>query len=116
VLLISAVGGEQLRATAESDRCALRSREFFDVHDIRARRTALSDTFLASMHLALITGDRFCADFVNLKQVLHFWRGKAHLKQAYFGVDNVAIETNNRLIVIIKICIVNKAIHPLLQP
>jgi len=27
-----------------------------------------SDTFLTGMHLALITGDRFCADFAHLKQ------------------------------------------------
>jgi len=29
-----------------------------------------SDTFLTGMHLALITGDRFCADFAHLKQAL----------------------------------------------
>ena len=27
-----------------------------------------SDTFLTGMHLALITGDRFCADFARLKR------------------------------------------------
>ncbi|KAG1973377.1 hypothetical protein F2P79_000816 [Pimephales promelas] len=27
-----------------------------------------SDTFLTGMHLALITGDRFCAEFAHLKQ------------------------------------------------
>jgi len=34
---------------------------------------ALSDTFLTAMHLALITGDRFCAEFAHLKQAYSFW-------------------------------------------
>ncbi len=55
MLLISAVGGEQLRSTAQSDSAASPSWEFFDTrqHDIRAHNP---DTFLTGMHLAVITG------------------------------------------------------------
>ncbi len=63
MLLISAVGGEQLRSTAQSDTAASPSREFFGTrqHDIRARRTYLGH--FSNRHAS--HGDRF-----HLKQAL----------------------------------------------
>ncbi len=83
MLLISAVGREQLRATAQSS-CVHTSSNFDMPHPVangRCRESFLahvsmtseqggrnSDAFLTGMHLAVITGDRFCADFAHLKQ------------------------------------------------
>ncbi len=67
MLLISAVSGEQLRATAQSDTAASPSREFFGTrqHMTSEQVGCNSDTFLTGMHLAW-----FCADFAHLKQSL----------------------------------------------
>jgi len=69
IILISAVGGEQLCSTAQSDTAASPA-FFWHMYVIMTSEQGgcNSDTFLTGMHLAVITGDRFCADFAPLKQ------------------------------------------------
>ncbi len=60
---------EQLRSTAQSDTAASPA-FFWHMYVIMTSEQGgcNSDTFLTGMHLAVITGDRFCADFTPLKQ------------------------------------------------
>ncbi len=64
-----------MHATAQSDTDASPSREFFATLSVTSEQAGhISDTFLTGMQLVVITGDRFCADFANLKQAYSLTR------------------------------------------
>ncbi len=96
IILISAVGGEQLRSTAQSDTAASPA-FFWHMYVIMTSEQGgcNSDTFLTGMHLVVITGDRFCADFapsnkpsllwMHVQQIADFTQNCLYRFKYFFG-------------------------------